>query len=467
MSLIRVLLCWGGAFIGISPAVQAAASLDGSSLSLWWGLPFVGLLLSLALFPIFLPRIWHHHYGKIGALWATAVFVPLSLNQGFLPALEISLETLIHHYIPFITLIAALYIISSGIQIHLKAPPTPALNVAVLAAGTALANFIGTTGAAMLLIRPLLVMNGRRQHKIHTMVFFIFLVCNIGGSLTPLGDPPLFLGFLNGVSFFWVTEHLLIPLLLVAFPLLLVYWLLDHFYYRQENLTLPSMPTPRVHINGSIHFVFLGSTLVIVLLSAVWHPNLYLNLIFLQLPLEEVIRDVGLMIISYASWYIQKNSPVNLQAFSWEPLYEVGKLFAAIFIAAVPMIAILQAGEKGALQLLVSLVNKDGQPLPAAYFWLTGVLSAFLDNAPTYLIFFNTAGGNAARLMNEYALTLTAISAGAVFMGAMSYIGNAPNFMVKAIAESEGIQMPSFFGYLKWSCAILLPLFMILTVVLF
>jgi Na+/H+ antiporter NhaD/arsenite permease-like protein len=466
--LVKYFLCFCAAFYSGTSALFAANVPDGASLSLWWGIPFAGLLLSLALFPLLLPRIWHHHYGKIGALWASATLIPMVSTQGTETTFGVILEILIHHYIPFITLIAALYIISSGIKIHINAAPVPRFNVAVLAIGTFLANFIGTTGAAMLLVRPLLAMNQSRQHKVHTMVFFIFLVCNIGGSLTPLGDPPLFLGFLNGVSFFWVTEYLFIPLLLIAIPLLLLYWALDHYYLRRENIALIASPPATVTISGSIHFVFLGITLAIVFLSAVWHPDTHLNLGALSLPLEEAVRDLGLIAISFLSWKTNQDLQGDDKgAFSWEPLYEVGKLFASIFIVAIPVIAILQAGEKGALQQLVALVNKDGQPIPSAYFWLTGALSAFLDNAPTYLIFFNTAGGNAANLMSDHALTLTAISAGAVFMGAITYIGNAPNFMVKAIAESEGVPMPSFFGYLKWSCTILLPLFILLTVALF
>jgi Na+/H+ antiporter NhaD/arsenite permease-like protein len=470
---------WFRLLLGVSIAcygavdAYAASTLQGDTLDLWWGLPFAGLLLSIALFPLVLPHIWHRHYGKIALAWTAGIVIPLSYSQGLGTTSMILLETLLSHYLPFIILIMALYVISGNMTIHLKARPRPTTNTIILASGALLANFIGTTGAAMLLIRPLLAINQVRRYKTHILIFFIFLVCNVGGCLTPLGDPPLFLGFLNGVSFFWVSEHLLLPFVTVLLPLLGIYWVIDCVYFRKEegihpvSASMRTSPMGTVRIEGGIHFIFLGLAVIFVLLSGVWHPNWAIPIGPLALSVEEAVRDIGLVGVAVLSFKVGVPRIRQQNGFSWEPLAEVAKLFAAIFITAVPVIAILQAGENGALRSLIAWVNKDGQPLPAAYFWLTGILSAFLDNAPTYLIFFNTAGGQASKLMQEGALTLTAISCGAVFMGALTYIGNAPNFMVKAIAETKGIPMPSFLGYLGWSCSILLPIFILLTYLFF
>ncbi len=448
---------------------HASEMLDGANLTLWWAMPFAGLLLSLALGPILIPQTWHHHYGKISALWAGSVITSLLYNQHLMSVNHLILATMLHDYVPFICLIGALYIISGGIAVRVNAPAKPLTNIAFLTVGTLLASLVGTTGAAMLLIRPLLTVNRIRQHKTHTIVFFIFLVCNIGGCLTPLGDPPLFLGFLNGVSFFWVTKHLMFPMLLMVIPLLAIYGAIDLFYYtREKSLNLPFQKIPiQVSITGAVHLVYLGLVISLILVSAVWHPGYLLSVGTVNMPIENVIRDLGLIVTAWISFKTGSQEARLHNEFSWAPLIEVAKLFAAIFVVAIPIIAILQAGEKGVLHNLVSVVNVGGKPLPAAYFWLTGALSGFLDNAPTYLIFYNIAGGHAPTLMTEIPLTLTAISLGAVFMGAVSYIGNAPNFMVKAIAESRHFVMPGFFGYLLWSFGILMPLFMVLTYVLF
>jgi Na+/H+ antiporter NhaD/arsenite permease-like protein len=304
----------------------------------------------------------------------------------------------------------------------------------------------------------------------HVVVFFIFLVSNIGGSLTPLGDPPLFLGFLKGVDFFWTTVHILPDTLFMALPLLAIFYVLDRILIGRETSAPPTLPAdaPLFAITGWVNVALLGAIVGAVLLSGVWNPGISVSIHHTEVELQNVVRDILLLLIAFASLKLTASEIHQGNEFAWGPIKEVAKLFAGIFITIIPVIAILRAGSGGSMSAIVSLVtNADGSPNDAMYFWATGLLSSFLDNAPTYLVFFNLAGGDADKLMHMLPHTLAAISAGAVFMGANSYIGNAPNFMVKAIAESRGIAMPSFFGYMAWSCGILIPLFVLMTFVFF
>lgn len=457
-------------FPALAWASEAAPHLDGRDLGPLWVVPFVGILLSIAVMPLVAPHIWHHHFGKIAAGWGLAFLVPFAATFGPGLALYEVLHVALLEYIPFIVLLTALFTVAGGVRLKGALVGTPVANTTGLALGTVLASVMGTTGAAMLLIRPLLRANAHRRHKVHTVVFFIFLVANIGGSLTPLGDPPLFLGFLKGVGFFWPTQHLLKPMLLVAGLLLVVYFALDLVLYAREDAGPPPLSegtSEPLGIEGGINLLLLGAVVGAVLLSGVWHPGVALPVFGVDVPLESLTSQALLIGITLASLRLTSARSRALNGFTWGPMVEVAKLFAAIFLTIIPAIAILKAGTDGALGMVIAAVNHDGQPVPAAYFWATGILSSFLDNAPTYLIFFNTAGGDAARLMGEMGVTLTAISAGAVFMGANTYIGNAPNFMVKAIAEERGVTMPSFFGYMLWSCGLLVPSFAIVTLVFF
>ncbi|KXU39264.1 sodium:proton antiporter [Ventosimonas gracilis] len=447
------------------PNLAQAASLQASALSLLWCMPFVGILLSIALLPLLTPRLWHGHFGKIILLWTLAFLLPFTLQFGLRPSAELLVHALLAEYLPFIILLLALYSISGGILVWGNLHGSPRLNTGLLALGTLLASIMGTTGAAMLLIRPLLRANDNRKHRVHVVVFFIFLVANIGGGLTPLGDPPLFLGFLQGVDFFWTLQHMALPVLLISLALLALFYLLDRYFYRQSDEILPKDPTPDspLKLYGKRNFWLLLGVVGAVLLSGLWQPGLAVDLLGTKVELQNLLRDFLLLALAALSLWITPRQVRAGNEFNWSPMLEVGKLFLGIFIAIAPAIAILRAGEAGALASLVKLVSQGGEPHNALYFWLTGILSAFLDNAPTYLVFFNLAGGEAAPLMQKLPATLLAISCGAVFMGAMSYIGNAPNFMVKAIAEQRGVKMPSFFGYMAWSCAILLPLFGLLS----
>jgi Na+/H+ antiporter NhaD/arsenite permease-like protein len=432
---------------------------DGASLSAAWGIPFAGVLLSIAAFPLVAAKLWHRHFGKIAALWAFAFLVPFAFAFGVGAAGGALVHAMLEEYVPFIILLASLFTVAGGICVHGDLRGSARLNTGMLALGTALASIMGTTGAAMLLIRPLLRANEGRKHVVHVVVFFIFLVANVGGSLSPLGDPPLFLGFLNGVSFFWTTTHLALPMLFLCVVLLALFHALDGFFWRGDERPGASVP---LSIEGKINFVLLAAIVVLVLLSGIWKPHIEFDIFGTHVALQNIVRDTLLVVVLIASLIFTPKSAREGNAFDWAPITEVAKLFAAIFVTIAPVISILRAGEAGAFAGIVHAVSDaQGKPVDLAYFWATGILSSFLDNAPTYLVFFNLAGGDARTLMTSGATTLAAISAGAVFMGANTYIGNAPNFMVKAIAESRGIRMPSFFGYLAWSCIVLLPLFAI------
>ena len=446
---------------GAAELDHLAPHLDGGDLILLWVVPFVGILLSIALFPLFAPSIWHHHYGKISAGWAALFLVPFALRFGIDLAVYEALHTTLLEYIPFIILLFALFTVTGGLRVRTSYQGTPAFNTGVLLLGTALASWMGTTGAAMLLIRPLLRANMWRRYKVHTVVFFIFLVANIGGSLTPLGDPPLFLGFLKGVGFFWPTQALFLPMATVSATLLVLYYLMDRIMIRREPGGPPEPPAdePKLRIEGKINLLLLAGIVLAVLMSGVWDPEIDFEIYHVEVGLQNLARDALLLLIAAASWRLTPQVTRKANEFSWFPIIEVAKLFAGIFITIIPAIAILRAGSAGALAPVVDLVNEGGEPVNVMYFWATGILSSFLDNAPTYLVFFNTAGGNAELLTGPLSTTLLAISAGAVFMGANTYIGNAPNFMVRAIAEERGVAMPSFLGYMVWSSLILLPIF--------
>ena len=444
-------------------------AIDGRNLGLLWIVPFAGILLSIAVMPLAIPRIWHHHFGKVSAAWALMVIVPFAVIHGVPTAVYEIIHLMLLDYIPFIVLLLALFTVTGGIHIKGNMHGSPSMNTTLLAIGTVLAGWMGTTGASMLLIRPVIRANDDRKHKIHVFVFFIFLVSNIGGALTPLGDPPLFLGFLKGVSFFWTTTNLFSEMLVCAIVLLALFYAIDSYWYRTEG-RLKRDPTPEspIRIEGGVNIILLAAIVGVVLASGTWNPGVHFSVFHVTLELQHVLRDVCLVGICVVSLKLTSRRVRTENSFSWGPMIEVAKLFAGIFITIAPAIAILKVGKDGAMAPLVALVtNPDGQPNDIWYFWLTGILSSFLDNAPTYLVFFNLAGGDANILMGTLASTLAAISCGAVFMGANTYIGNAPNFMVKAVVEESGIRMPSFFGYMAWSCAILVPLFVLLTFLFF
>ena len=444
----------------------------GKFLPLWSCIPFAGILLSIALFPLLLPDFWHHHFGKISGFWAATLAIPfLIVFKG--AALYEILHIILADYVPFIILLWSLYTVSGGILLRGTLRGTPMVNMIMLIIGTLLASWMGTTGAAMLLIRPFLRANDYRKNRTFMVVFFIFLVANVGGSLTPLGDPPLFLGFLHGVSFFW-TFKILPHMLLVVILLLVIYFLLDSYFYRKEGITAPEEEGVKepIKLEGIHNFIFLGGIVGSVLMSGIvdWGE---VNTLGIHRAVQDWVRDGLLILMGILSLVTTRIQIRDDNAFTWFPIVEVAYLFIGIFITMIPCLLILKAGSDGALAFLVNGVTQ-----PMHYFWVTGGLSSFLDNAPTYLTFFNSAlgafypGASEAQavplLMTENAIYLKAISAGAVFFGACSYIGNAPNFMVRSISEEAGTPMPSFFGYiLKYSLVFLVPIFVIVTFVFF
>jgi Na+/H+ antiporter NhaD/arsenite permease-like protein len=454
------------------PAWAQAAELDGAGLGLWWAVPFAGLLLSIALMPLLAPNFWHHHFGKVTAAWSLAFLIPLVLIYGMGAATANFVHALLGEYLPFVILLTALYVVAGGIYIRGSLTGTPGLNTAILAIGAVLASFMGTTGASMLLIRPLIRANAHRSRVVHVVVFFIFIVSNAGGSLTPLGDPPLFLGFLKGVDFSWTLLHIWPQALFLVSALLAIFFVLDSWLCKNDTNQLSAQPSndarESLGFDGKINFVLLGVVVGLVLLSGMWKSGVALHIAGTDVGLPGMVRDVGLIVVALLSLVLTPKTVHANNQFGWGPMQEVAKLFVGIFLTIIPVIAMLKAGVDGPFAGIVRAVtNPDGTPNVAMYFWATGVLSSFLDNAPTYLVFFNTAGGDPALLMTALAPTLVAISAGAVFMGANSYIGNAPNLMVKAIAEDRGVRMPSFFGYMLWSVGILVPLFIVMTFIWF
>ncbi len=450
------------------PAAAHAAGLNGAELSLPWAIPFAGVLLSIALCPLLVPHFWHHHFGKVAFFWALCCIVPLCMYAG----LDVGGHEVIHvylaDYVPFIIFVGALFIAAGGIHVHGTFVGRPVVNTFLLGLGAVLANFMGTTGAAMLLIRPLIQANEGRTKKLHTFIFFIFLVANVGGALTPLGDPPLFLGFLKGVSFFWTAQHLIVPWLFTVSILLAIYFAIDSFMFRKDVAAGFEAPKEKkaIGIDGGINILFLAFIIGAVLMSGFWHSGIVYEFLGVHFALESICRDAIFIVTAGLSLAFTPKATREANHFTWDPILEVAKLFFGIFGCIVPVLAMLRAGMDGVFAPLVSLVTfADGTFNNTVFFWLTGSLSAFLDNAPTYLAFFNLAGGDPVVLMTQDAHTLMAISMGAVFMGAVTYIGNAPNFMTVAICHERGIKMPSFFGYMLWSVGILFPVFFVMDMI--
>lgn len=444
----------------------------GETLPLYSVIPFAGMLLSIALFPLLAPKFWHHHFGKVSAFWAIVTVIQLLIGYKGIALSEI-LHVVIGDYVPFIILLGSLYTVSGGILLRGTLVGTPIVNTMIMALGVFLASWMGTTGASMLLIRPFLRANAHRKNRAFMVVFFIFLVSNAGGVLTPLGDPPLFLGYLRKVPFFWTFK--LTPHLIVASVIILaIYFTLDTYFYKKEDLKTPQNSNTKepLRLDGTVNFIFLIGIVFSVLLSGIvnWGE---ISVLGVHRSVQDVVRD-GLLILMAILSIVFTNTKVREDnAFTWSPIKEVAILFIGIFLTMLPCLKMLQAGTKGELAFIIATVRE-----PAHYFWITGALSSFLDNAPTYLTFLNTALGAfypgipetdaVQMLIKEHPVYLKAISAGAVFYGAVTYIGNAPNFMVRSIAEEAGTPMPSFFGYMiKYSLPVLIPVFILVTLIFF
>jgi len=456
----------GVALLATPSLAAAAPGLDGADMAWPWALPFAGMLGSIALGPLLISRLWHRHYDKITAGWALLTLAALTLAFGSGAAWAALVHAALAEYLSFIVLLFALYVVAGGVLVRGNLRDTTIANTCMLAFGAAIASIVGTTGAAMILIRPLLRANALRRHQTHVVVFFIILVANIGGALSPLGDPPLFVGFLRGVDFFWPLTHIWLQTLLVATIVLLVFVAVDVGISRPEVTELHVATSERlsIRVDGGINLVLIGLIIASIFGAAVWQSGVDLDIFGTHVALESLLRDAALVAIALASLWLTPNEHREVNGFTWEPIREVAILFAGIFVAIIPVLAMLEAGRDGLFAPLLEVVtHHDGQPHEVAYFWLTGGLSAFLDNAPTYLVFFELAGGDPQTLMGPLAGTLAGISMGAVYMGALTYIGNAPNFMIYAIATENGVKMPSFFGYLLWASLLLIPIFLLVT----
>lgn len=444
----------------------------GEIFPLWSTVPFLGMLFSIALFPLFAPKFWHDHFGKVSAFWALVIIIPLLIIYKDL-ALNEFIHTIFADYLPFIIILTALYTVSGGILLKGSLRGTPVVNTVILLIGTVFASWMGTTGASMLLIRPFLKANSHRKNRTFMVVFFIFLVANIGGSLTPIGDPPLFLGFLRGVPFFW-TFNLFFPMLVVVIILLTVYFVVDTYFYKKEHIKYKadSKGKQLLKLEGGHNFIFLAIIVGAVLMSGFvkWGE---INILGVHLAIQDMVRDIILLLVILLSMLTTSRELRDDNGFTWFPMKEVAILFAGIFTTMMPCLKILQAGTEGKFSFLIENIKE-----PVHYFWVTGLLSSILDNAPTYLTFLSLLLGKfhpgiegreaVTLLINDNAIYLKAISAAAVFFGAVTYIGNAPNFMVRSIAEETGISMPSFFGYmLKYSLPLLIPVFALVALIFF
>jgi len=443
-------------FVFLVPALAWASEAPHHADALppvWMTVFFVIMLLSIAILPLTpLHHWWESNLNKliVGLALAAYPLLWLTVLQPNMHALE---ET-VHEYISFIVLLGTLFYVSGGILLTGDLKATPTTNLAFLGIGTLMASFVGTTGASMLLIRPILRTNHERRYKVHVVVFFIFLVSNIGGSLLPIGDPPLFLGYLQGVPFTW-TLSLWPQMLLVVVILLGIFYAMDRHFYARESVLAKAQDAAGVEplrIEGGT--------------NAAWLLAIVLCVAFIRPEHGAFVREIAMVACAFGSHFTTQQGVRRRNQFSWFPILEVAALFIGIFLTMIPALMILKA-QGGEL----------GVDSPARFFWVAGALSSFLDNAPTYLVFFKTAQGmveqgilTSSDMVAEVGIptvVLQAISLGAVFMGANTYIGNGPNFMVKAIAEEQRVEMPSFFGYMKWSGLILIPVFILVTLVFF
>lgn len=405
-------------------------------------LPFIFLLLAIAVMPFAAPKFWHdnYHFVSIGLGFITAVYY-LIITKGW------DLVHSVEEYIMFISLLTALYIISGGILIDIKGMATPLRNTVLLAIGAVISNVIGTTGASMLLIRPYIKTNKIRITNFH-VVFFIFIVSNVGGALTPIGDPPLFLGFLKGIPFFWVTDKVLYKWALALILLLVIFYIIDSINFKRAPADIEEKEIKakeKIIISGKYNFIFLA----IVIAS-----------VFISSPI--FLREGIMLLAAFISYKITNKEIHKRNHFDFHPIKEVAWLFIGIFVTMTPALELLRVHSSGL-----------GINSPTQYFWFTGLLSGFLDNAPTYLTFLTAAMGiygmdvnnvqNVLLFLAEHENHVVAISISAVFFGAMTYIGNGPNFMVKSIAQHQDVETPSFFGYMyKFSIPVLIPIYILI-----
>ena len=429
-----------------------------------WAVPFLGLLVSLALGPMLAPRAWHRHAGAVIGFWIAALLLPRAVAAGPAAAAAEAWHAVLTDYLPFITLLLALHAAAGGILLRGGPGGTPAGNTLLLAVGTLLGAVLGQAGAAIVVITPLLRANAHRRRKVHLVLFVILLVANAGGALSPLGNPPLYLGYLQGVPFFWPARHLWAPFLLLAALLLAAFYGLDRVLAAGDP---PPPPAERLHLRGwgNVGLVLLTGAAVLAQQAGPAGDVV----LFGQAVAATRLAAVGVFAaVAALSAAFTPRALRQANDFSWAPMREVALVFLAVFVTLSPVLDLLREGMAGPLAPLLRLtLDQAGQPRPVAYFWLAGGLSAVLDNAPTYLVFFRLAGLHPPGLDPAQTGTLAALSAGAVFFGGLTYLGNAPNLIVRGIAAHRGVRMPGFLAYAALAGAVLAPVLLVLTAVFF
>lgn len=436
--------------------------------NIMWGVPCLGIIFSMSFIPLISGKFWNQYSRQIFIFW-TLTYIICAGYVFSVPSILLSvIDAIFSDYVSFIIQISTLFIVSGGIFINLAVRSTPIFNSVFLFGSSLLAGWIGTTGTATLMIRPILRANSHRHYRVHLMVFFIFLVANIGGAFSPLGDPPLFVGFTNGIDFFWFAKHLYPYIFGTLFFLCVLFFLIDTQLLKVEKRIRKKSKLSENEdgeenefcVKGKFNIVLLALVLITVIFCnfnaefTVWEKNYNWS---------SVARNIILLIISWTSLKFTRRSIRERNNFSLAPIQEVAELFAGIFITATPIIEMLHQGSNGSLKWIFEQITHNGEFVLQKCFWISGLLSSILDNTPTFLIFFHLTSGNAQDLMTTHASLLTSFSIATVFMGALTYIGNAPNLMVKSISRNYGVKVPSFLEYMLWSFGILTPVFIIIS----
>ena len=449
-------------------AESSGHGIDGSGLGLLWTIPFVGILLSIAICPLVNEEWWHHNFGKVSAFWGLLLIIPMTVFFGYESTLYEVLHAYLLEYFPFIILLLALFTISGGVRIKGYLKGTPEVNTAILLIGTLLASWMGTTGATNASDTPHPKSQCMAVNEKACSYFLHILSRKCRRFFNSTWGSTTFSWIFARCRFFLDNHSPFLGNGFVATILLVVYYMWDKYLYNKETNTPPKDDgNESLGIEGSFNLLLILGVVAAVLFSGLVHLG-EITIYHVHVKYENLFRDALLLCLTWISWKATSKESRSANGFNWFPIQEVGKLFAGIFITIIAPIAMLKAANQGqgALQFINNAVfDGSGDPINSMFFWITGTLSAFLDNAPTYLVLFNAAGGNAEMLMNEMTSTLIAISAGAVFFGALTYIGNAPNFMVKSIADQNGVKMPSFGGYMIWSVGILVPIYILVTLI--
>jgi Na+/H+ antiporter NhaD/arsenite permease-like protein len=415
----------------------------------------------MSFLPLLRPVFWNKYACYVPLFWTVLYVLSVCCFLGASRVIPAIMEPLVVDYVPFIVLISTLYVISGGIFVSFSRGSGPLFNTIYLFVGSIIAGWIGTTGAAALLIRPFLRSNLGRKHTTHLMVFFIFLIANIGGAATPLGDPPLFIGFLKGVDFFWFIKNLYMVLGGAVTALCAIFFIIDSILFRlDQGIRHEKVDGAFLKIQGLGNVVLIVLVLLIVIFCNFDGEFMICGEKF---SFASVLRNSLLFVISLISLKVTPTEIRTKNDFSLAPIREIAELFAGIFVTVAPIICILRQGIAGEFRWIFEWIAPGGEYIAERCFWASGMLSAILDNAPTFLIFFHLTSGDPHVLMTVKSNILTAFSISTVFMGAMTYIGNAPNLIVKSISIHHGVKVPSFLGYMGWSVSILGPIFIVIS----